>query len=175
MPRTRSSDDFDDIHLPSFDATPPSDDPAYPYTSLVCSYPQFDPQPPGQHQAQPYPHSEPVSPLEVEESPVAHFPEPLLLDHEQIIQDQDILTDADAGSTSESENNLNCPTSEKPEALPPSSFETDAHYRRGSLPPYEHRRREAYKSRILGTKPRPYQRKREKAHKCPVGCPRACM
>ena len=165
FPRT----DFDDFHLPPVDTQPQFDPSSHPYTSLVCSYPQLDPQPISVPN-QPRYRSELVSPVEVESpTPSAYYPLHTFMDRENfVIEDPDILADFDA-FTPESDNNLNSPTSEPPMALPPSSFVADTPYHHGDLSSYEHRHRGDYKSRILSTKPRPYQRRREKAHKCPVG------
>jgi len=167
--------DFDDFHVPSVDTQPQFDPLAYPYTSLVCSYPQLDPQPinvPNQPQYR----SELVSPVEVESPiPSAYYQQHTFMDREHFVEESDILADFDA-FTPESDNNQSSPTSEPLMALPPSSFVTDTPYHRGDLPSYEHRHRADYKSRILSTKPRPYQRRREKAHKCPTpGCSKSYL
>jgi hypothetical protein len=171
FPRTRAAADFDNFHLSSAETDHQTDHmAAYPYTSFVCGYPQLDPQPiyapnQPQDQYQPQAQSEPVSPIEVESpTPYASFPLRTFLEHEHTIEDSDSLADLDAFS-SESDNILSSPTSRQPLALPPASFVTDSPIRRGNL---EHHPRGAYKSRILGTKPRPQLRRREKAHKCPV-------
>ena len=171
LPRTRVAADFDNFHLSSTEIDHQTDYPtAYPYTSFVYGYPQLDPQPTyapnqPQDQYQPRAQSEPVSPIEVESpTPYASFPLRTFLEHEHAIEDPDSLADLDAFS-SRSDDTLSSPTSDQPLALPPASFVTGSPIRRGD---FEHHPRKSYKSRILGTKPRPQLRRREKAHKCPV-------
>jgi hypothetical protein len=169
FPRTRASDDFEDFQLSSIETAPLSDQPEYPYTSLVCGYPQLDPQPVVLPNQMPL-HSEPVGPLEVESpTPSAYYPLHAFLDHERVVEDADTSSELDTYSF-EPDNSLSSSTPEQPVemALPPASFGTDASYHLADHTPYEHRHRGSYKSRILATKPRPYQRRREKAHKCPV-------
>jgi len=160
FPPTGASDDFD---LSTVNTEPESDYPAYPYTSLVCGYPQLDPQP--IHASS---QSEPVSPIEVESpAPSAYYPLPTFLEHEHAAHDPDVLAGLDTFSF-EYDNSLNSPTRGQPVALPPSSFVTDDSRHRADRPSYDRRHRKSYKSMILGTKLQPYQRRREKAHKCPV-------
>src|SRR5882762_5531569 len=169
FPRTRPpSDGFDTFHL-SVDNEYLSE---HPYTSVVYGYPQepMDAHDQYQHQPQRHHESEPVSPLEVESpTPSAYYARHTFLDPYHFDEGHDILSDLDAfTSVAETHNISNSQSPKQPVALPPASFKfvADAPCHRVDRPSHEHRHREDYKARILNAKPRPYQRRRDKAHKC---------
>lgn len=170
FPRT----DLQAFDVGEYQPDPPTQLTGHPMTSLVVSYPQPDPStygtPTGQ-EVQSHYHSEPSSPLSVESpTPSAYYHQPTILDHVGYEHEPSVTFDASSQASPTNLNHANTPNHAESElsyaALPPSSFVVESQYRRGDTYTFTHRQR-AHKS-SSANKPRPYPRRREKAHKCPV-------
>ena len=132
-----------------------------PMTSLVVNYPQLDPLTYDVQTGQENYRSEPSSPLSVESpTPSALYHQPTILDQDSYEHEPSMVFDTSSQPSPITSNPAELEISSAA-LLPRSPITESQQYT------FTHRHRESHKSTSVN-KPRPYPRRREKAHKCPV-------